>query len=800
MSDSLAKNLILDMMEKKFDLMNVFTEDHVYTKNGVECVNQAKTPCKGGKYAFKGWEKASRKELLAAINYDADGFGLRLGLQDNGLHIMSLDFDICGEKDEITGERKGCKETAALWREFRANVNRDDGIFSSSTAGNWNVLIDITQCSDIVFKVNKMNTSKFKHFGLEVLMKQNQVIPPTATTCKVTGKLGKPRKFLNDVPFYIMTPDDVFVHDFLLNLLTTQEEKNKPTKKPVLQVRAALPSSVHDSNEDRIPEAEILDLLLTVFGPQKITSFDDWFAICGILKGNGYQKSLWIEYNNQLSESNSKRNASKKWDQPGTGNPHIPVKTLYSLAVSLRPDAFKAFCKRHASSSGMQQFKLEDWYTKSDEVHEDFSFQAVCKKFEETHTKISNVSMFVETHPDGDVIYTKTGLITTFEHMTYIDVITKKDGSQFNKTKNFISDWLRNNPDQKIKRKMESFPHDLTCPDDVYNLWRPFAYQREVENYAYDEEVVESVKNHIKILTGHHDYASEYTLDWIASCIQHPSKKLPMPVLVSSEGAGKGTLVRLLETLLGTTKVLETQEPSKEVWGEFNSLMTNAYIVVLDEISKKEMTGCEGRVKGLITEPTMRINDKGKSRFEITSYHKFIALSNPDAFGNEPMTTTADDRRKYFMKCSDELIGNTKYFDDFYAMLKDDVKMKSVFEFFNNRKITLLNGKLPRTEYNEELKALGTPVLKLFVKDAVDLFVGDEVTSVDLFEMFVRWVDKNKVKYECNSLQFACRFANLKLKGMTKTNIGESRLKGWKVDIALVKEELGVGCLIPTKN
>ena len=89
------------------------------------------------------------------------------------------------------------------------------------------------------------------------------------------------------------------------------------------------------------------------------------------------------------------------------------------------------------------------------------SFTAVCARFEETHTKISNVSMFVETHPDGDVIYTKQGLITTFEHMIYSKVSKNDDGSDYIITKNFIKDWLRNNPTQKIKRKMESFPHDL---------------------------------------------------------------------------------------------------------------------------------------------------------------------------------------------------------------------------------------------------------------------------------------------------------------------------------------------------
>jgi hypothetical protein len=441
--------------------------------------------------------------------------------------------------------------------------------------------------------------------------------------------------------------------------------------------------------------------------------------------------------------------------------------------------------------------KYDNYKNCSSKIGKAMSFKEKCKEFELTHTKITNVSMFVETHPKGDVIFTKVGLVTAYEHETYESVTMSKKNIPVTIVKNFIADWMRNNPTQKIKRKMESYPSDLVCPEDVYNLWRPFSYECEIENYEFDQSAVDIVKKHILILSGRNDVATEFTLDWFASCIQNPSVKLPMPVFVSGEGAGKGSIVRLLCALLGAAKILETQEPSKEVWGEFNALMTNAYIVVLDEISKKEMSGCEGRVKGLITEPTIRINDKGKSRFEMTSYHKFIAIANPDQYGNEPMTTTADDRRKYFMKCSDELIGNTEYFDKFYEMLENKNKMKSIYEYFRTRKITLLKGKLPCTEYNQELKELGTPVLKLFIKDVVDIFDGDEVTSHQLFEMFLKWTEKNRMKYECSSLQFACRFTNLKLKGMTKTNnIGESHVKGWKIDLPVLKKELGMGCLL----
>jgi phage/plasmid-associated DNA primase len=302
------------------------------------------------------------------------------------------------------------------------------------------------------------------------------------------------------------------------------------------------------------------------------------------------------------------------------------------------------------------------------------------------------------------------------------------------------------------------------------------------------------------ILCNHDQYCYDYFIKWVACLIQFPSIKLPMPVFVSREGGGKGSLLRFFSAVLGASKILQTQEPSKEVWGEFNSLMLNSYLVCLDEISKKEMTGCEGKIKGLITEPTIRINDKGKSRFEVPSYHKFIAFSNPDAYGNEPMNTTDGDRRKWFVQCSDELVRNKPYFDKFYKTLDDVDSMKTVFEFFNTLADAqdILSLALPVTEYNQSLKDMAVPPLKMFMTDFITTNAKTTISTGELYEMLKEWTSKTGIRYECNSLQFACRLSNLKIPGMEKSvSIGALRLKGWTFDIQKCRESLGVqGCLI----
>lgn len=422
------------------------------------------------------------------------------------------------------------------------------------------------------------------------------------------------------------------------------------------------------------------------------------------------------------------------------------------------------------------------------------SFAFMCKEFEKTHCKIHDTAMFICSHPDGDIVMTQSHLTTAYSHLHYNEVVKGEL-----KKLSFIHAWLKY-PEMSIKRCVSIIPPDLKCPDDVYNAWRPFSMET-VNIWTNKSDDLLFMRNHLKILCNHDVYCADYFEKWIACAIQFPSIKLPMPVFVSGEGAGKGSIVRLLSAMLGSKKILQSQEPSKEVWGEFNSLMLNSYMVILDEISKKEMSGCEGKFKGLITEPTIRINDKGKSRFEVPSYHKFIAMSNPDAYGNEPMTTTKDDRRKFFIQSSDELIGNSTYFDKFASILDSQDSVKYVFDYFKTLPDakTVFKMKLPVSEYNLQLKEMATPPLLLFITDFIRTNSSyHDVSSAELFKSFQDWKDRSGYRYDCNALQFSCRMSNLKIRGMEKkNNMGVHRGKGWELDRTVIREALGLGLLAP---
>jgi hypothetical protein len=414
------------------------------------------------------------------------------------------------------------------------------------------------------------------------------------------------------------------------------------------------------------------------------------------------------------------------------------------------------------------------------------------KEFETNHTKIVNLGIFMKTEQDKDIPMSKIHLQTAYEHMRHTIQVGDKEVDTA-----FTMSWLKD-PTIKMKRDIGIYPHDQVCPDDIYNAWRPFKME-EVDTYIKNDKAVDFMKNHIQILCDRNDDCYNYFIKWIAMLIQFPSIKLPMPVFVSGEGAGKGSIIRLFEGMLGSSKILQTQEPSKDVWGQFNGQMLNGCVVVLDECCRKEMCGSEGKIKGLITEPTIIINEKGKPSFSVDSYHHFIATANPDEYGNEPMKTTADDRRKFFMMCSDELIGNRAYFEDFYEFLDDENAMKTIYEYFKqmpNAK-SILKSPLPQSDYHNELKEVSTSPLKLFLIDLITNELDDErtqieMTSAEMYKQFKQFCQNSGIRYECSLVQFGCRIKNLRLEGMRKRRMGRMKIAGWMIDEDII-QSLGLG-------
>ena len=406
------------------------------------------------------------------------------------------------------------------------------------------------------------------------------------------------------------------------------------------------------------------------------------------------------------------------------------------------------------------------------------TFAKVKADFEEKHCKIINKSFFLKEFDNKVITLNKSQLVSSYEHLQYTDF--KFNGKTYEALEaQFITDWLRC-PTMRLYDDIGVYPTGLKCPSNYYNMWRPFDMEL-VTEWIQCDDAVEKIKKHILILSGNDETVCDYFIKWIAQMIQYPAIKSICPTLISKEGAGKGTLLQLLTKMLGSNKVFETTQPSRDVWGEFNGLMAEAFLVNLDELGKKETNESEGRIKGLITDPTLKINNKGVAQFPIQSFHRFIITTNNE----DPIKTTKDDRRKIIIKSGDELCGNKEYFNDLYKLLDDLDVIKSCYEYFkaipDMDKFNSLP--MPVTQYQADLKELSVSPIESWLRDfTYNNFYEKkpiELLGKDAHKLFCDWTKKCGIEYNVNLQAFGLRMKNLNISGIEKgrhTNKGDTNL------------------------
>jgi len=341
---------------------------------------------------------------------------------------------------------------------------------------------------------------------------------------------------------------------------------------------------------------------------------------------------------------------------------------------------------------------------------------------------------------------------------------------------NFIKKWADNNPSIRMYRTLGVYPNPDLCPNDCFNMWTDFLITQH-DNYTKSEAAIERFVDLVDILSGHQETTREYMLDWIAHIFQYPEQKTTMPTIVSAEGAGKGTLMDILTGMMGQNKVYQTTTPSREVFGNFNGPMSDAFLVNLNEVSASEMKGSSGKLKALITDNQMTINEKGVKQVQITSYAKFIVTTNND----EAIKPTKDDRRNIMMYAADDLIkvgmneAHVANANEKIKALREIIdskdSLRSIYDFLMEREgLDGFGSKPPpMTQFQEEQQLLTMSAIEVWLRSWVVSQEGAEVTmtSSKCFETFVAWTKLNMAEYTCTSMQFGVRLTRLKIKGIT---------------------------------
>lgn len=383
-------------------------------------------------------------------------------------------------------------------------------------------------------------------------------------------------------------------------------------------------------------------------------------------------------------------------------------------------------------------------------------YNEIKKEFELTNCKVGH-QFVCNIHNDFE-LYNDHNFKVLHDELSYID----EEG----KPAAFISNWFKD----KFKRKYDKFdcyPKDELCPPYVYNMWEKFPVQL-MPAVINDKTKagLEWFLNHINVMVDYNEIHANFVKMWIAQMFQYPENKSIHLIFIGLEGSGKGTFTKFFETLMGGShRCWECTDPQEHIFGKFNDMMKKAFLVILNEADKSGSYNANGKMKALITEPTINIQPKGKTSFTMKSCHRWMS------FSNNPDPNNKLKRRDLTFRMSDDKINNVAYFTDGNKYGKDLDVAKAIYDYFMTypTKPNIVESDIPKGEYDEMLKdAQKEPIIE-WLEEFVYVGRGDvDYTTTRLFECYLDYCKREHVLFPLQKLQFTTRLGMRKINGISK--------------------------------
>ncbi|MDP7221977.1 MAG: bifunctional DNA primase/polymerase [Alphaproteobacteria bacterium] len=216
--------------------------------------------------------------------------------------------------------------------------------------------------------------------------------------------------------------------------------------------------------------------------------------------------------------------------------------------------------------------------------------------------------------------------------------------------------WLEH-PKRRQYEKIVFYPGD-NVPKDMYNLWQGFAYEPA-------PGPVMRIVRHIWLVLAQRDLiAFRYIVRWAAWAVQNPEKPAEVALVFrGGKGTGKGTFARAIRNLFGQhgLQIFSSQHIS----GRFNGHLRDCVLLFADEAIAPQSREAESILKGMLTEPVLPIESKGRDIIQARNHLHVIMASNSDWV----VPASGDERRFAVFDVSKEKVGDSAWFKDIHDEL-----------------------------------------------------------------------------------------------------------------------------------
>ena len=239
-----------------------------------------------------------------------------------------------------------------------------------------------------------------------------------------------------------------------------------------------------------------------------------------------------------------------------------------------------------------------------------------------------------------------------------------------------------NSSDENILSIFQGFKYDIL--DDI------------------DLSLITDFLNLIKeVICSNNEELYNYVISWIAHMIQQPGIKNETALILKGlQGIGKNTFTDVISELLAGYSAKNVTDIS-ELIGSFNSVVESKMFIVLNEVSNCGVN-CSvdfNSLKSIITDDTIRINEKNQPRRTAENVANFIFVTN----NSFPVRIEFGDRRYVVLAVSATHKGDFDYFAKLHGSFTKEF-YDNLLTFFIKYNIEGYNPRnIPMTEAKKDL-------------------------------------------------------------------------------------------------
>jgi len=637
-------------------------------------INDLKKPINiSTNYGLKDWSKYCLEDFNKLKVDLTKNIGFLSGYQyKSNQFIIVLDFDIFSKKKKDENIAKLYDNFSII--DYPKNTSKK-GHYNSSTCGNKGVILDITEYPEFISYLQSFQVSKIGG-GLEILINNNVVLPPSITLCKNCDNLQHNRKFIDEIGIAKLTSDT----ETFIRLYIDEFKKKKPNTTQIRDTKNAKYGVMHYSNiineddDDNKPSYECMLKLIKQCLKTIMNNYQGWFFITSSLI-NSYGNSI-DNYNlyDSICKTKTNYNPNKNlyfWNTTNTSK-YESYNYKSIIKASYFYDQLITYC-----ILGEEHKRIEK---EKEDVETQKQYSKWKLEFEKTHAKIISPLNFLDII-NGDV---------EFISQTELKQRYAEKGE-------FINIWLKDDT-KRIYQKI-IFKPDATEEENKenYNLFNGFRGSKLSNNKNIDIDAKTNVINKflefLNLFSGNKNYKNidklnnislRLVIAYIVKIVKYKQRPKMSFVCrsVRIQGVGKGTFYNLLCALIGELYCCETSEIN-DLFGNFNDSRVNKILIAVDECSGSDSFKFTGKLKNAITENKFTANPKYGKKYELDNYNSFLFFSN-----NERCVCVEIGNRRFWVidipKCSDpkflksineEIITNDESIKIIYDYLLNDAEL-----------------------------------------------------------------------------------------------------------------------------